>query len=391
MNTTRLGDITGIITSGSRGWASYYSDDGALFLRMTNLPKNGIELLLNDKKFVKLPEETSEAKRTAVQDGDILISITAELGKIGFVENIPQDEVYVNQHVCLARPLPQKVNPKFLAYYLSSQTQRNLLNRLNDAGAKSGLNLQTISKFPIRIPDRRMQDFIVEVLEQWDAAIEKTEILINAKERQFEYLRTNIIKNTNNTASKKFRDFLKESRIPDTVNNSEKRLTVRLHLKGVDVREYRGTEKEGATQYFMRKAGQLIYGKQNIFRGSIGIIPHKLDGYSSSQDIPAFDINKGINADWLYWYMSRPRFYEGLEHFSAGSGSKRLHPKELFRMCADVPPIEEQERIAHTLNTAQQEITLLKKLANQYRTQKRGLMQKLLTGKWHVKNKEVKI
>ena len=171
MNTTRLVDITGIITSGSCGWASYYSDDGALFLQ------NGIKLLLDDNKFVKLPEETSEAKRTAVQDGDILISITAELGKIGFVENIPQHEAYVNQHVCLARPLPQKVNPKFLAYYLSSQTQKNLLNRLNDTGAKSGLNLQIISKFPIRIPDRRMQDFIVEALEQWDAVIERTESL----------------------------------------------------------------------------------------------------------------------------------------------------------------------------------------------------------------------
>ena len=53
-----------------------------------------------------------------------------------------------------------------------------------------------------------------------------------------------------------------------------------------------------------------------------------------------------------------------------------------------VPPTDEQKRIAHTLNTAQQEITLLKKLANQYRTQKRGLMQKLLSGEWHSKNKE---
>ena len=34
------------------------------------------------------------------------------------------------------------------------------------------------------------------------------------------------------------------------------------------------------------------------------------------------------------------------------------------------------------------EITLLKKLIDQYRTQKRGLMQKLLSGEWHIKNKE---
>jgi type I restriction enzyme, S subunit len=53
-----------------------------------------------------------------------------------------------------------------------------------------------------------------------------------------------------------------------------------------------------------------------------------------------------------------------------------------------LPKLSVQQNIAHTLNTAQQEITLLKKLADQYRTQKRGLMQKLLSGQWHIKNKE---
>ena len=213
--------------------------------------------------------------------------------------------------------------------------------------------------------------------------------MIDAKERYFGWLRSDIIKSAKNTKPQKFGNFLAESRIPDTISDPKKRLTVRLHLKGVDVREYRGTEKEGSTQYFVRKAGQLIYGKQNIFRGSIGIIAHNLDGYSSSHDIPAFDIAKNVNADWLYWYISRPRFYERLEHFSAGSGSKRLHPKEFFKIYADVPPQEEQKRIAHTLNTAQQEINLLKKLADQYRKQKRGLMQKLLSGEWRIEHKEV--
>ena len=49
-----------------------------------------------------------------------------------------------------------------------------------------------------------------------------------------------------------------------------------------------------------------------------------------------------------------------------------------------LPPLPEQKRIAHTLNTARQEIDTLKTLTDQYRTQKRGLMQKLLTGKWRV-------
>jgi len=50
-----------------------------------------------------------------------------------------------------------------------------------------------------------------------------------------------------------------------------------------------------------------------------------------------------------------------------------------------VPPLEEQKQIAETLSTAQQEIDLLKQLTEKYKTQKRGLMQKLLTGEWRIK------
>lgn len=45
---------------------------------------------------------------------------------------------------------------------------------------------------------------------------------------------------------------------------------------------------------------------------------------------------------------------------------------------------EEQKNIAHVLNLSKQEISLLKKTLEQYRSQKRGLMQKLLTGEWQV-------
>jgi len=50
-----------------------------------------------------------------------------------------------------------------------------------------------------------------------------------------------------------------------------------------------------------------------------------------------------------------------------------------------MPPIEEQKQIAATLNTAHEEIDLLKKQAEAFRKQKRGLMQKLLTGEIRVK------
>ena len=323
----------------------------------------------------------------SVVRGDILFNRTSETP-----EEIAFSSVYLGEEkitfggfVIRGRQTKQLLLPEFAKYCFKTDTIRKEMIRRSQGAVRANIGQKDLSKVPIVIPPETDQKMIVAILDEWGHMIEKTEALIDAKERQFGWLRANIIKNVQNTNTQKFGDFLKESRIPDTIDNPQKRLTVRLHLKGVDVREYRGTEKEGATQYFIRKSGQLIYGKQNIFRGSIGIIPNALDGYSSSQDIPAFDIAESVNADWLYWYMSRPHFYERLEHFAAGSGSKRLHPKELFKMNVDVPPIEKQKEVVAFLDTAQQEITLLKKLADQYRTQKRGLMQKLLAGKCEVK------
>ena len=278
----------------------------------------------------------------------------------------------------------QGIYPKFLFYLV--QQDRFISSACVVSGSKMPrADWDYVSKIPFQVPPLPEQKAIAETLQAWDTAIEKTEKLITEKEKQFGWLRSSLIRNVKDTTVHQFGDLLSESRMPDTENNPKKRITVRLHLKGVSIREYRGTESEGATQYFVRKAGQLIYGKQNIFRGSIGIIPNELDGYSSSQDIPAFDIADKISPSWLFWYMSQSHFYKRLEHFATGSGSKRLHPKELFRINIAVPTFEQQKRIAETLNTFSHKIDLLKKLAEQYRKQKRGLMQKLLTGEWRVK------
>src|SRR5216683_546468 len=92
-----LAQVSLLITSGSRGWAGYYADHGALFVRIGNLTREHINLRLDDCVFVQVPK-TSEGSRAALTPGDILISITADLGIIGMV---PDDlgEAYINQHV----------------------------------------------------------------------------------------------------------------------------------------------------------------------------------------------------------------------------------------------------------------------------------------------------
>ncbi len=94
-------EMSSIVTSGSRGWAKYYSNSGAKFIRIGNLTRDKIEICLDDIQHVQLPDKT-EGTRTKLEANDVLVSITADLGSIGFV---PHDlgEAYVNQHIAMIR------------------------------------------------------------------------------------------------------------------------------------------------------------------------------------------------------------------------------------------------------------------------------------------------
>ncbi len=330
-----------------------------------------------------------ELEENSVIKGDILFNRTSETtNEISYSSiYIGDEKITFGGFVIRGRQIKKLIQPEYAMHCFKTDAIRKEMIRRCQGAVRANIGQKDLSKIPIVIPPHHEQKTIADLLSTWDVAIEKTEALITAKQQQFDWLHLNLILNAKNTTLKHFSDFLNESRIIDNSNDAQKRLTVRLHLKGVEVRECRGTEIEGATQYFVRKTGQLIYGKQNIFRGSIGIVSEKLNGYSSSQDIPAFDIAESIYPDWLFWYMSRLHFYKKLENFSAGSGSKRLHSKELFKIKIPIPAFPEQKRIAKILNTAKQEINSLKSLTKQYRTQKRGLMQKLLTGKSRINPK----
>ena len=375
-----LKDLCSIVRGGSPRPISQYitSGEGYNWLKIGDT-QNISKYIYQTKQKIK---KEGLKKTRLVHKNDFILSNSMSFGK----PFIMQTEACIHDGwLSLSISDPSVLDTDFLYYLLSSQLMFRKFNERAAGSSVRNLKIELVNEVEVYLPPLPEQKAIADILQAWDTAIEKTEALIAAKEKQFSWLRSSMIRNAKNTTSVNFRDLLTESRIVDKQNDVQKRLTVRLHLKGVDIRDFRGTESEKATQYYVRKSGQLIYGKQNVFRGSIGIVPKKLDGYSSSQDIPAFDIAESIYADWLFWYMSRPAFYKKLEHFAAGSGSKRFHPKELFKLAISTPPLSEQKRIAHTLNTAKREIDTLKTLADRYRTQKRGLMQKLLTGKWRVK------
>ena len=396
MRKTTLGKVAPNITSGSRGWASYYSDQGALFLRMTNLPKSGIGLLLHDNKYVNLPEGSSEGTRTRVRVNDILVSITAELGKIGFVD-CDLGEAYVNQHVALVRVEDPGVNSQYLAHYLSSQPERNRLNRLNDSGAKAGLSLKTINRFPVLLPPLSEQKAIADLLSTWDEAIEKTEQLIQAKGKRFKWLLNDLIHlGRSNHTWKGYN--LSDLCSPVSRKNSENNtnvLTSSAQNGLVSQLEYynKSVSAKNVTGYYLLKKGEFAYNRSSAKGYPYGATK-RLDrdekGVLSTLYICfALKPNAPCESDFLIHLFESGAANRELravcQEGARSHGLLNVTKSDFFGIKLFLPDQDQQKKIQTALNTAQEEIDLLRHLADKYKTQKRGLMQKMLTGEWRVR------
>jgi type I restriction enzyme S subunit len=173
-----LGSVSSLITSGSRGWADYYAEEGALFLRITNLRRSTVRLDLQDCKYVRIPSSDNEGRRTRVESGDVLVSITADLGIVAVVPEAGLGEAYVNQHIALVRTDRKKIDPLFGGYYLAGPGQRQFI-RFNDAGAKAGMSLPSVRKLRVLLPPLPEQRKIAAILSSVDEAIEGTQAVID--------------------------------------------------------------------------------------------------------------------------------------------------------------------------------------------------------------------
>lgn len=152
------------ITSGSRGWAEYYADEGDLFLRIGNLTRETIELDLSDMQYVALPAKAAEGKRTRIREGDMLVSITADLGSICVAPKMVKP-AYVNQHIALCRP-KDGIHPRWLGYAMLSRQSKQQMMNSGYGGTKVQLSLDDVRNVWLALPPLDEQREIAAYLDQ---------------------------------------------------------------------------------------------------------------------------------------------------------------------------------------------------------------------------------
>ena len=178
------------LTSGSRGWSRYFTDSGEYFITIKNV-KN-CRITLQDVQYVT-PPDNAEAKRTKVQENDLLISITADLGRTGVVtKRIAEHGAYINQHLTCIRLNLKKANPIYVAYYMESDAGKEQFASKNQSAVKAGLNFNAINSLKLVVPPLSLQNdfaaFVERVDQQKQAvqqSLEKLELMKKALMQEY--------------------------------------------------------------------------------------------------------------------------------------------------------------------------------------------------------------
>jgi type I restriction enzyme S subunit len=176
-----LGDLCNLVTSGSRGWAEYYSETGVGFIRAQNIRFG--RLLLGDIACVQLPPNC-EGARTRVEQSDLFVVITG--AGVTNPALLDQDvgEAYVSQHVGLIRPTDKSLSLWLLLCLMAPAGGRDELFQRAYGSGKPGLNLDNIRSLTIPLPPLAEQHRIVAKVDELMALCDQLEQQLSQADQQ---------------------------------------------------------------------------------------------------------------------------------------------------------------------------------------------------------------
>lgn len=285
-----------------------------------------------------------------------------------------------------------KIQSEFLYYTITYEK----LSRIADTSTIPQINNKHINPYNIQLPPLPEQKAIADLLSTWDEAIEKTERLIRAKEKQLYglYQHYFVPESSNNMYWEK----VKIGRVLKQRNKkalpSEDRPLFSLTIEdGVTAKTDRYNREalvkdNGSKKYKVVCPNDIVFNPANLRWGAIArsTVPHEV------VISPIYEVlsvkNDAVDIDFISHLLTCPRQIGIYATKTEGTLIERMAVKLDAFLLLDIylpPEREEQQEISNILNAAQQEIDLQKQLADKYKTQKRGLMQKMLTGEWRVK------
>jgi len=348
--------------------------NGSWILGLGNLTDNGF-----DSSHAKpAPIDDKKVKDFLLISGDFLISRSNTLDKVGRtilfrgeLENCSYPDLLMRFRVD-----ESKVLNEFLEFYLRSSTVRKYIQSCASGTSDSmvKINKTVVEKITVVLPPCPEQKAIADLLATCDQAIRITDQLIVEKGKRFSWLRSSLIKVNTEWSEVKLGEICK-------VTKGEQLNVVHMKTDGAYYALNGGIKPSGRTDDWNTEAGIITISEGGNSCGYVNFNTEKF--WSGGHCYSLLNLKKSIDKYYLFFYLKMNE--KKIMNLRVGSGLPNIQKKDIDRIKVSHPTISVQQQIAETLNVAQQEIDILKQLLKKYKSQKHGLMQKMLTGAWRMK------
>jgi type I restriction enzyme S subunit len=393
---TALGSATVLLTNGFVGSIKEHysdSDDSILYIQGFNVNENSFNMYGVKRVSLDFHEKH---KKSTLKEGDLL---TIQTGDIGLTTIVPKKLEGSNCHALVISRFKKNFLPIFYSQYFNSYIGRARFKRIETGTTMKHLNVGDMKSWDIPIPPLPEQQKIAEILSTWDEAIESTQELIKQLKKRKKGLMQQLLTGRlrlRSATGKPYEGEWEEKRIGEIAehyglkNSKDEDLTVLSCTKYdglVPSLEYFGRKVYGddTSKYKLVPRGYFAYATNHIEEGSIGLQRNIEKGLVSPM-YTVFKTKSNINDEFLFRLLKTDlmiyKYQSNMSGSIARRGGLRWNDFKTITVC--IPDLVEQTSIAYFFDKIDEEINMQSNKLNQLQTQKRGLMQQLLTGQKRV-------
>lgn len=335
------------------------------------------------------PDIEASYAGSRVRGGDVLLSVKGTIGEVGVVPS--GFEGNIAREIARIRPT-QACDSDFLAQQLEADHTQRRIDRRVVGSTRLEFSIHAVRDFLIALPPLPEQRKIAEILRTWDEAIEKLEALRAAKESRYKALARRFFDPCHPTFHGRpnawrefeFGDVFRER--SQSGEESDRLLSITMNGGVIDRDDVgrKDTSTEDKSKYKLILPGDIGYNTMRMWQGVSGL--SALRGIIS----PAYTVvtpvdNRIVGRYAAHLFKSRRMIFD-FERYSQGLTSDTWNLKfpAFSKIKVFLPPIEDQEKQANLLDAMVSEINVIGRQIDVLSRQKRGLMQKLLTGEWRV-------
>ncbi len=385
----RLGEIGNVVSGLTYSPNDITTDNnGVLVLRSSNIQNR--QLIFQDNVYV------SVVRYNRVIAKDILICV-----RNGSRNLIGKNALITKEIEGVAFGAFMSIFRSRYNDYLIHVFDTDLFNKnvhRNLGATINSINGSDLKEFKFAIPPLAEQERIAEVLGCWDMAIEKQTALVDALIRRKRALMQQLL-----TARKRLPNFtapwqkitldsilskLSNGLTYDTTLQSGTPVTrIETISSGVVNFDKVGYAQESNIESYKLQKDDILFSHINSIQhiGKVAIYNGEKPLYHG-MNLLLVRANQKTSAKYLYYFLCSATARKKIRSLAKQAVNQAsVSTADLNRWAFKHPSIEEQKAIAQILITADQEIESAKTKLEALRTQKRGLMQQLLTGKKRLK------